>query len=84
MINYFIRDGYVEKVSNKDSENRTTGFDLKRWLKKLLTFLNVTFYDKCCDEGAVTLPVRANTTTGFLQVFDGTAWVDTDVAFTVA
>ncbi len=77
MTNYFIRDGFVEKLSNKDSEAATTGFDLKRWLKKLLVYLNVPTYDKCCDTTTTVRPVRFNTESSIIEYFDGTNWIDT-------
>ena len=77
MINNFIREGYVEKRSNKSSDANTgkVGFHLERWLKKALTFLNVPFYDKCCDTTTVK-PVRYNVTLTRLEYFDGTSWID--------
>lgn len=77
MTNYFIRAGLVEKLSNKDSESRTVGFDMMRWLKKMLTRLNVSTYDKCCDTTTTTRPVRWNTEDSIFEYFDGTTWIDT-------
>lgn len=55
MTNYFIRHGFVESVSNKDSQARTTGFDLLRWLRKSLNRLGVPFNDACCPNASTVV-----------------------------
>ena len=78
MTKYFIRNGFVEKLSTLDNVTKTTSFDLTRWLKKLLTYLNVQFYDKCCDSNSDYRPVRYNTNTNLVEYFDGTDWTEID------
>lgn len=70
---WFVKRGYVYTSTNTVDN----GFDLLKWLKKtLLSYLNVPYYDNCCDTGSTTLPVRYNTETPGLEYFDGTDWVE--------
>jgi len=59
-----------------NTPNADNGFDLLKWLRQsLLSYLNVAYYDNCCDTGKTTLPVRYNSTSQKLEYFNGTAWV---------
>lgn len=70
---WFIKRGYVYNMNTPNADN---GFDLLKWLRQsLLSYLNVAYYDNCCDAGKTTLPVRYNSTTSKLEYFNGTAWV---------
>lgn len=65
MKKYFIKSGIVNSSYHK------TNFDLLKWLKKSLIYLNVTNVDPCCDILDVTkMPVVYNEITGTLQRFD--------------
>jgi len=69
---WFLRRG-IAYTSTSTVDN---GFDLLRWLKRMLTqYLNIEYYDKCCDSDKTTFPVRYNSETPGLEYFNGTEWV---------
>lgn len=76
---YFIKKGFVYK----DSKSSDNGFDLMRWLKKMLTKLNVPFFDECCDSEKVLLPIRYNVTDNVLETIDPDTgeWVELPIGF---
>lgn len=76
---YFIKKGFVYK----DSKSSDNGFDLLRWLKKMLTKLNVPFFDECCDAEKVLLPIRYNVTDNVLETIDPDTgeWVELPIGF---
>lgn len=69
---WFIKRGHVYNTATTYDSG---GFDLLKWLRQsLLSYLNVPYYDNCCDSGKTSLPVRFNVTTQKLEYFNGTTW----------
>lgn len=59
-----------------NTPNADNGFDLLKWLRQsFVSYVNVPYYDNCCDAGKTSLPVRFDTVTQKLQYFNGTTWV---------
>lgn len=75
---HYFKSGTVTK-SNKDSTQYDVetggGWQFERMVKKLLSYLNVTFYDKCCDTAKTVKPVQFNEATNMFEAFNGTDWV---------
>lgn len=70
---WFVKKGMVYNMNTPNVDN---GFDLLKWLRQsLLSYLNVPYYDNCCDAAKTTFPVRFNTTSQKLEAFNGTTWV---------
>lgn len=68
MKNLFLKIGtFREAVSNVMFGKE---LNLNKWLKNILTYFNVPFYDECCP--VVPKPVRYND--GVFEQFDGTSW----------
>lgn len=69
---YFIKKGYVYTLNTQNEDN---GFDLLKWLRQsLLSYLNVPYYDNCCDAAKTVFPLRYNSTSQKLEYFNGTVW----------
>lgn len=73
---YFIRQGAVKSNQPARPSGNVTGpnapfsngdFDLHRWLRNELAFLNVMQFDPCCDAAETFAPTRYNVTTGHIQ-----------------
>lgn len=70
---WFIKRGHVY---NTTTTYDSGGFDLLKWLRQsLLSYLNVPYYDNCCDAAKTVFPTRYNSTTSKLEYFNGTTWV---------
>lgn len=70
---WFIKKGFVYTLNTPNADN---GFDLLKWLRQsLLSYLNVPYWDNCCDAAKTTFPVRYNATSQKLEAFNGTTWV---------
>lgn len=79
LTKWFVKKGYVYVLKNQPnglSSNEDNGFDLLKWLRQsLLSYLNVPYWDNCCDSAKTTFPVRYNATSQKLEAFNGTTWV---------
>ena len=64
ITNWFIKKGFVYK----DSKSSDNGFDLQRWLKRILKRFNVTIFDPCCDTESNYVPMRFNLDTNKIEV----------------
>lgn len=81
---YYIRAGYVESNQPARPSGNVTGpnapfsngkFDLHRWLRNELAYLNVMQYDPCCDTTETFVPLRYNFTTGHIMYLNPTTAV---------
>lgn len=73
---YYIRAGFVESNQPARSPQNINGpnapfsngkFDLHRWIRNELAYLNVMQFDPCCDTANTFAPIRYNVTTGHIQ-----------------
>lgn len=65
--------------------NKIKGFSLDKWLKNLLTKLNVTFADDCCPCDSSYAPMQWNNQTEQLEYYDcdTKSWTYIDCPFIV-
>ena len=73
MKNPILKSGIFRWSNLENAKNDE--LSISKFVKKLLTNLNITFVDPCCPATEIQ-PLRYNSTTGTIQSFNGTAWVD--------
>lgn len=70
------------KTKNKDAVKGS--FDLSKWLREALQSINVPASDAEAPSITTGQPVRYDATSGKLQRFNGTTWVNISAAADIA
>lgn len=75
-MKHYIPNGIVQKALNTLPKNV---FNLEKWLKKTLSYFNVSLFDPCCSNNANQLPLRYNSETSTIEYYNGT-WTNTNIS----
>lgn len=71
---YYIQDGQIIRNAEKPVAGL---FNLNKFVKRQIDSLHIASWNTCCDTaGTDPQPVRVNPTTGALETYNGTAWVE--------
>lgn len=75
---YFIQEGQIVRKNDGKDHKYDGLFSLTKWLKKVLSQLNVAYTDDCCDADPNSAPIRFNPTTSKIQRYNATndTWTD--------
>lgn len=74
MKDYGLNKGLVQQFDTSDRRTKGSFFGFRKMFWEYLNKLNVGFYDPCCPDAALKIPVFYNPTTGTLQyIVDGEA-----------